>query len=96
MLCNQYAWLVGNTEGDYEEARRCSHKSLELRPGEAGYMDTLARCYFAKKDYENAVKYQAMAAKKKPHSGQILRQLKFFEKSLADARQNSPSAEPPK
>jgi tetratricopeptide (TPR) repeat protein len=96
MLCNQYAWLIANTEGDFEEARRCSHKSLELRPGEAGYMDTLARCYYAKKDFENAVKYQAMAAKKKPHSGQIHRQLEAFEKDLADSRKPAAAQESPK
>ena len=30
---NQFAWLVGNTEGDLEEATRASHESLELAPG---------------------------------------------------------------
>ena len=34
--CNQYAWLIGNTEGDFDEALRCSQKSLELQPDEAG------------------------------------------------------------
>src|SRR5207247_154988 len=31
-MCNQYAWLVANTEGDFDEALRCSLQSLELRP----------------------------------------------------------------
>jgi tetratricopeptide (TPR) repeat protein len=29
-MCNQYAWLVGNTEGDYDQAIQYSHKSIQL------------------------------------------------------------------
>ena len=53
---NQLAWLVGNTEGDFDEALRFSLKSLELKPDEGGFYDTLARVYFAKGDVENARK----------------------------------------
>ncbi len=52
---NQLAWLVSNTEGDYDEALRGSQRSLELRPDTAGYLDTLGRCFYAKGDYKNAV-----------------------------------------
>jgi tetratricopeptide (TPR) repeat protein len=82
-LYNQYAWLVGNTEGDYDTALRFSHKSLELRPGTAGYLDTLGRCYFAKGDYASAVRFQSQAAKRDPHSGAIQRQLELFQRTLA-------------
>lgn len=85
-LYNQYAWLVGNTEGDYDTALRYSHRSLELRPGTAGYLDTLGRCYYAKGDYANAVKYQSRAVRRDPHSGQIQRQLELFERALARQR----------
>lgn len=77
-LCNQYAWLVGNTIGNYDEAVKLSRKSLELRPNYAGFLDTLGRCYYAKADYLNAVKYQAQAAKLNFYSGQIRKQLEFF------------------
>lgn len=76
---NQYAWLIGNTEGDFEEAIRFSHKSLELRPGTAGYLDTLAHCYFAKGDQENAVRYQGQAVALEPHSQQIRRAFVRFQ-----------------
>lgn len=79
---NQLAWLVGNTEGDYDEALRCSQRSLELRPNTAGYLDTLGRCYYAKGDYANAVKHQAHAVELEPHSGQIRRQLELFQQAL--------------
>jgi tetratricopeptide (TPR) repeat protein len=57
--------------------------SLEYVPNSAGYLDTLGRCYYAKQDYENAVKYQARAVALEPHSGQIRRQMKLFEEALA-------------
>ena len=79
---NQLAWLVGNTEGDYDEAVRCSQKSLELRPNTSGYLDTLGRCYYAKGDYANAVKHQSRAVELDPHSGQIRRQLELFQQAL--------------
>ena len=49
-MYNQYAWLIGNTEGDFDEALKCSRKSLELQPDEGGYYDTLAHVYFGKGD----------------------------------------------
>jgi len=80
---NQYAWLVGNTTGDYQEALRYSQRSLELRPEAAGFMDTLGRCYYAVGDLENAIKHQSRAVELEPHSGAITRQLEFFKKELA-------------
>lgn len=87
IFCNQYSWLIGNTRGDIDLAIKLSHRSLELRPEQAGYMDTLAHCYYTKGDYENAVKWQAKAAKLDPHSGQIVRALKKFEDALAKKNQ---------
>lgn len=84
---NQLAWLVGNTAGDYDEALRCSQRSLELLPDAAGFLDTLGRCYYAKGDLVNAVKHQSRAVELEPHSGQIRRQLELFEKALADSKQ---------
>lgn len=88
-LNNQYAWLVANTEGDYDAALRCSQRSLELRPGTAGYLDTLGRCFFAKGDYENAVRVQSQAARRDPHSGAILRQLEQFQRALAEHQEKT-------
>jgi tetratricopeptide (TPR) repeat protein len=84
--CNQYAWLIGNTRGDFDEAIRLSQRSLEIRPETAGYMDTLGHCYFTKGDLENAVKWQAKAAKLEPHSGQIVRALEQFQKAAAEKK----------
>ncbi len=80
---NQLAWLVGNTEGDFDEALRCSQQSLELRPDTGGYLDTLGRCYFSVGDLKNAVRSQKRAVELDPYSQQIRRQLELFEKALA-------------
>lgn len=79
---NQFAWLVANTEGDFEAAVASSHESLKLRPGEPAYLDTLGRCYFANGDLPNAIKYQSQAVRKEPHSGQMARQLALFKREL--------------
>lgn len=75
---NQFAWLIGNTEGDIDEAIVASQRSLELVPGAAGYLDTLARCYYAKGDYTQAVRTQQRAADLEPHTLSIQRQLEEF------------------
>jgi tetratricopeptide (TPR) repeat protein len=84
---NQYAWLIGNTEGDYARAIRYSHKSLEIQPDAAGYLDTLGRCYYTAGDLKNAVKFQAQAVNIDPHSGLIRRQLELFERELAKSQE---------
>jgi len=87
---NQVAWLVANTEGDLDEAIRYSHKAVELArtDGEppkrvGGLLDTLAHCYYAKKDFSNAVRYQEEAVQLDPHTQAIGRQLKTFREALA-------------
>jgi tetratricopeptide (TPR) repeat protein len=84
---NQLAWLIANTEGDFDEALHCSQKSLELRPNDPGLLDTLARCYFALGDLDNAVKHQAKAVSLNPHSGLMTRQLALFREALANKQQ---------
>ena len=61
LMLNQYAWLVANTEGDYQTALESSRRSLDLVPDEAGYLDTLARCYYAKGELDEAIRQQRRA-----------------------------------
>jgi tetratricopeptide (TPR) repeat protein len=87
---NQWAWLVSNTEGDFQQAIRYSHRSVELNKhgesGEASFLDTLGRCYYAAGDYENAVKYEREAVAKVDYLQVMQRQLALFEKALADKK----------
>jgi len=76
---NQLAWLIANTEGDFDEALRCSLRSLELYADRAGFLDTLGRCYYAKGDYRKAIEYQGKAVKLEPHSPAIRRQFELFQ-----------------
>ncbi len=82
---NEYAWLIGNTVGDYQKALACSQKSLELIPDYWPYQDTLGRCYFAAGDLKNAVHFQRLAVAGAPYMQQMKRQLKQFEEALATA-----------
>jgi tetratricopeptide (TPR) repeat protein len=89
--CNQYAWLVGNTFGDYplavkfsQEAVRISQQLLELKPHYPGFLDTLGRAHYAAGDLVNAVKSQSLASSLNPASGQIRRQLDFFKREAAE------------
>ncbi len=87
---NQWAWLVSNTEGDFQRAVRYSQRSLELNNGgESGsgsYLDTLGRCYYAIGDYEKAVKYEREALTKVNYMQVMQRQLALFEKALVDKK----------
>lgn len=86
---NQWAWLIANTEGDSARAVRYSLRSLDLSPDNAGYLDTLGRCYYATGELEKAAETQRRAVKLQPHYKVMQRQLQFFEQELAN--KNPPS-----
>ena len=81
--CNHWAWLISNTEGDYQQAIRYSLKSLELSPDSPSYLDTLGRCYYAAGDLQSAIKVQSKAVELHPQMQVMQRQLEMFEKELA-------------
>ena len=98
---NQIAWLLSNTLGETDtamadEAIRASLKSLEMSPRNGGYLDTLARCYYARGDYEAAVRHQTEAAALEPHSGLIRKQLELFQKALEESKKKGAEAKPAK
>ncbi|MFW6125148.1 MAG: hypothetical protein ACOC46_03280, partial [Pirellulales bacterium] len=90
---NQYAWLIGNTEGDLAKALRYSRRSLKLRPDTAGYLDTLAHVHFARGEYAEAVEQQSRAARLQPHSKLITDQLDVFRAAAAEHRKEQGHAE---
>ncbi|MFA8016528.1 hypothetical protein [Bremerella cremea] len=94
--CNQYSWLVCNTYGDFDHAVEASQLSLEMDPGNGAYLDTLAHCFEAKKDWGSAVKYQRLAALKMPHSGMIRdKYLEFAKKCEENGIDYEPIELPP-
>ena len=76
---NQWAWLVGNTTGDFAKAVRYSERSLELSPDEAGFLDTLGRCHYAAGDLDAALKSQRRAVEQQPNMQVMQRQLAMIE-----------------
>jgi tetratricopeptide (TPR) repeat protein len=85
-MMNQFAWLIGNTEGDYDEALKYSKLSVQNNPEIGGFYDTLARVYYAKGNYPLAVEYQTKALGLDPHSGLIAKQLELFKKKLEEKK----------
>lgn len=90
---NQFAWLIANTEGDYQEALRYSQKSLELvraepayAGSEASFLDTLGRSYYAAGDLKNAIQAQSRAVELDPESGLMSKQLDFFRQEMEERK----------
>jgi tetratricopeptide (TPR) repeat protein len=86
--CNQLAWLLSKCEASPSEAISLSHRSLELWPDEPAYLDTLARCYFAAGQIEEAIRVQTRAVKLAPFERQMALQLGEFKDALK--RQQTP------
>jgi tetratricopeptide (TPR) repeat protein len=91
---NQYAWLIGNTEGDLDLALNFSKKSIELSPNSGGLYDTLAHVYYTKGDYEEAVKIQTKACKLEPNSRLLLEPLALFREKLSQRKREAQSVKP--
>ena len=75
---NEYAWLVANTEGDLVRATRYSKRSLELDFDSASFLDTLAHCYAAAGNVNEAIRCQVIALRKDPGSNTIQKNLEKF------------------
>lgn len=87
---NQYAWLVGNTEGNLDEALKFSRMSLELSPNNSAYLDTLAHIHFARGELEEAVRVQTKAVQLEPHSGLLVKELHVFRAALQAKKKPAP------
>ncbi len=83
--CNEFAWLVANTEGDLDEALRFSKRSLDLAGNSGAFRDTLAHVYLAKGDLQEALKQQSEAAALLPHNVPITKQLELL-KTMSEKR----------
>jgi tetratricopeptide (TPR) repeat protein len=86
---NQLAWLVGNTQGDLEQALRWIEKAIELQPENGAFWDTLAHVRYRRGEWEKAVEAQKKAVELEPSSAQLRRQLDFFVKELESRKPQS-------
>jgi tetratricopeptide (TPR) repeat protein len=81
---NTLAWLITNTEGNFEEALHLSRKACSLEPGRSAYLDTLAHCYATLERYREAVEQQRKAVALEPHQPSLVNALKEFEAKLQE------------
>ena len=88
-LLNHWAWLIANTEGDYQQALTYSRASLKQQPEEASFLDTLARCLYVTGDVEGALEQQRKAAQWDPHVHALKRQLAFLEQEVARRKEKT-------
>jgi tetratricopeptide (TPR) repeat protein len=91
MVLNNYSYYLSMRGEQLEKAAQMSHRSLELQPGSATYMDTYAWILFRQGKYEDAKQWiekalQDPEAQKDPsvleHYGDILFNLKDVAKAL--------------
>lgn len=83
--CNEYAWLVANTEGDVPKAIRFSKQSLRESFDNPSYLDTLAHCLAAAGKVPAAIRTQRLAMRHEPHNRIIRLNLEAFERRAAAA-----------
>ncbi|WP_164100589.1 tetratricopeptide repeat protein [Candidatus Laterigemmans baculatus] len=95
IACNQYAWLVSNTDGDAKKALECSLRSVELMPGEAAFLDTLARCYYANGQIDQAIASQERALRLEPHTVPLQRQMEWLRSERERMQTTGDDAAPP-
>ena len=83
---NNLAWLLANTLTSLPEALKCSHKSLELQPDTAAYLDTLAEVHLRLGQPERAVEFQKQAVDMEPENLDLADRLKRFEAAAEETK----------
>ena len=83
MPFNQAAWLLANTDGDYELALNSAKKAAEFSPCDPSILDTLAHVYALGKEYDKAVETQKKVVQYAPQTTVFRSALKKFETQAA-------------
>jgi tetratricopeptide (TPR) repeat protein len=84
---NAFAWFCAQRKIGLDKALPAAQKAAELSGRDAGILDTLAEVYFAKGDFDNAIKVGEEAAAKEPGDVYFKDQVEKFKKAKADADQ---------
>jgi tetratricopeptide (TPR) repeat protein len=84
--CNEYSWLMCNTDRRLEDAVLKARRACEVRPNEAAYIDTLAAAYYQIGNLEEAVRMQRKAKELEPYTRQLLRTLEKYEREYEAQR----------
>jgi tetratricopeptide (TPR) repeat protein len=80
--CNEAAWLLAGTDGDYVSALALIEAALKVEPEDGKWLDTLAHVYFLGKQYDKAVETQENVVRLAPESAIFRQPLERFRKKL--------------
>lgn len=77
--CNQAAWLLAGTDGNYSEAKSLIDAAVKAEPEEPTFLDTLAHVYFLGGEYEKAVQTQQTVVQLAPEAVVFRNALERFQ-----------------
>ncbi|MDR1141185.1 MAG: hypothetical protein LBL62_05790 [Planctomycetaceae bacterium] len=78
--CNEAAWLLAGTAGDYASALALIEAALKVEPEDCSWLDTLAHVYFLGKKYDKAIEIQENVVRIAPESTVFRQSLERFRK----------------
>ena len=77
---NGLAWLAARCGRRLDDARRHAETAVQLDPGRAAYLDTLAEVHFRLGDRERAIALEKQAVDREPKNPEFRERLKRFER----------------
>ena len=84
MTCNSAAWLLANTDGDFQSALTLVEAALKSAPDDASIMDTLAHVYYLGGRFEEAVSVQERVVRIAPEAVVFHHALERFKQAKDD------------
>ena len=78
--CNGAAWLLANTDGDYQSALTLVEAALKIEPDNLSVLDTLANVYFLGGEAEKAIRVQERVVRFAPDAVVFQRALERFKR----------------
>jgi hypothetical protein len=77
-LHNNLAWAAARCHRRLDEALAHAEKAVELTPGHAGHIDTLAEVHFHRGDRDQAIRFSQKSLELRPGDATLQRQLQRF------------------
>jgi len=77
---NWAAWLLANTDGDYQTALILVEAALKIEPDDIAILDTLAHVYFLGGKVDEAIRVQEQVVRFAPEAVVFQRALERFKK----------------
>ena len=82
--CNSAAWLLANTDGDFQSALTLVEAALKAAPDDPSILDTLAHVYFLGGKFDEAIRVQEDVVRAAPEAVVFHRALERFKRAQAD------------